>query len=26
MMALARMDPRGQLLHDRLLGSRVIRD
>jgi uncharacterized RDD family membrane protein YckC len=26
MMALARLDPRGQLLHDRLLGSRVIRD
>jgi uncharacterized RDD family membrane protein YckC len=26
MMAPAGLDPRGQLLHDRLLGSRVIRD
>lgn len=26
MMALAGLDPRGQLLHDRLLGSRVIRE
>ena len=26
MLALARLDPGGQLLHDRLLGSRVIRE
>ena len=26
MLALARLDRRGQLLHDRILGSRVIRD
>ena len=26
MVALARLDPRRQLLHDRLLGSRVIRE
>lgn len=26
MLALSRLDPGGQLLHDRLLGSRVIRD
>lgn len=26
MLALARIDPHGQLLHDRLLGSRVIRE
>ena len=26
MLALARMDPRRQLLHDRILGSRVIRE
>lgn len=26
MLALTRIDPRGQLLHDRLLGSRVIRE
>lgn len=26
MLALARLDPRRQLLHDRLLGSRVIRE
>lgn len=26
MLALARLDPQRQLLHDRLLGSRVVRD
>jgi uncharacterized RDD family membrane protein YckC len=26
MLALARLDPNGQLLHDRLLGTRVVRD
>jgi len=26
MLALARLDPRRQLLHDRILGSRVIKD
>jgi len=26
MLALARLDPRRQLLHDRILGSRVVRD
>jgi uncharacterized RDD family membrane protein YckC len=26
MLALARLDPGGQLLHDRLLGTRVVRD